>query len=373
MIVNNFNLNLLTFYSDVDSGGVSYSNHKYIVLQSRVPRPHQLNDLLIRSYHTKSLSSLRTPLELNPWFITGFTDGEGSFSLSVRDIDKYTKKGKVLYVFSIILHKKDEGILRSIQSTLGVGKIYTHGKQGVQFRVESKKELCILIEHFDKYPLITKKAKDFLCFKKAIFLIKNKEHLTKQGMLKLVSLKALMGKGLTNELKTAFPDLITANELGISDLTLSPDLIIDPCWLAGFISAEGCFIIGIYKSTSVKTGYQVQLKFVLSQHIRDKELFEYFVKHLGYGYTAVDREGIYFIVTKFSDLKDKLLPLLHLQHPVVGYKYLDYLYFMEAVEMIQKKLHLTEEGLNKLREIQVLMNSGRKNTPEQDTDSVTTD
>jgi hypothetical protein len=230
-------------------------------------------------------------------------------------------------------------------------------------------ELLILIEHFDKYPLITKKAKDFLCFKKAIFLIKNKEHLTKQGLLKLVSLKALMGKGLTNELKAAFPDLLPANELGISDLTLSlakakaPDLIIDPCWLAGFISAEGCFIIGIYESTSVKTGYQVQLKFVLSQHIRDKELFEYFVKYLGYGYTAVNREGIDFIVTKYSDLKDKLLPLLHLQHPVVGYKYLDYLYFMEAVEMMQKKLHLTEEGLNKLREIKVLMNSGRKNTP----------
>ena len=45
-----------------------------------------------------------------------------------------------------------------------------------------------------------------------------------------------MGKGLTNELKAAFPDLIPANELGISNLTLSPDLIIDPCWLAGFIS-----------------------------------------------------------------------------------------------------------------------------------------
>jgi hypothetical protein len=139
----------------------------------------------------------------------------------------------VLYVFSIILHEKDEGILRSIISTLGIGKIYAHGKQGVQYRVESKKELLILIEHFDKYPLITKKAKDFLCLKKAIFLINNKEHLTKQGLLKLVSLKALMGKGLTNELKAAFPDLVPANELGISDLTLSlvkaPDLIIDPC------------------------------------------------------------------------------------------------------------------------------------------------
>lgn len=54
------------------------------------------------------------------------------------------------------------------------------------------------VRDVDKYPLITKKSKDFLCFKKAISLIKNKEHLTKKGLLKLVSLKALMGKGLTN-------------------------------------------------------------------------------------------------------------------------------------------------------------------------------
>jgi len=243
--------------------------------------------------------------------------------------------------------------------------------------VESKKELLILIEHFDKYPLITKKSKDFLCFKKGISLIVNKEHLTKKGLLKLVSLKALMGKGLTNELKTAFPDILPANELEISDLTLSlakaADLIIDPCWLAGFISAEGCFIISVHQSTSVKIGYQVQLRFVLSQHIRDKELFEYFVKYLGCGYTAVNREGIDFIVTKFSDLKEKLLPLLHLHHPIVGYKHLDFLYFMQAVEIMEKKLHLTEKGLNKLRDIQVLMNSGRKNTPSQDTDPGTTD
>lgn len=131
------------------------------------------------SYHTKSLSSPHTPLKLNPLFIKGFTDGEGSFSISVRDIDKDTKRTRVLYVFSIILHKKDDGILRSIQSTLGIGKIYQHGKQGVQYRVESKKELLILIEHFDKYPLITKKGKDYLCFKKGVYLIKNKEHLTK--------------------------------------------------------------------------------------------------------------------------------------------------------------------------------------------------
>ena len=253
-----------------------------------------LNDLLIRSHYTKSLSNLDKPLKLNPWFITGFTDGEGSFSVSIRNIDKDTKKGKVLYAFSMGLHKKDEGILRSIQFSLGIGKIYVQGKQGIQFRVESKKELLILIEHFYKYPLMTRKSQDFICFRKAIFfLIINKEHLTKEGMLKLVSLKALIGKGLKNELNTAFPHLVSANELGISDLTLSmwSDLKLDPNWFAGFTSAEGCFIISVFQSTSLKLGYQVQLRFVLSQHIRDKELFEYLVKYFGFGRVAVNREG----------------------------------------------------------------------------------
>jgi len=48
----------------------------------------------------------------------------------------------------------------------------------------------------------------------------NKEHLTKEGLLKLVSLKALMNKGLTDELKAGFPDLVSENELRIPDLTL---------------------------------------------------------------------------------------------------------------------------------------------------------
>lgn len=44
-------------------------------------------------------------------------------------MDKDTKKGKVLYVFSIVLHKKDESLLISIQSTIGIGKIYAQWKK----------------------------------------------------------------------------------------------------------------------------------------------------------------------------------------------------------------------------------------------------
>ena len=94
------------------------------------------------------------------------------------------------------------------------------------------------------------------------------------------------------------------------------------------------------------------------------------MEYLGFGRTAINREALEFIVIKFSDLTDKLLPLLQ-KYPIVGYKNLDYLYFVKAVELMENKAHLTEEGLNQFRELQELMNSGRKNIPSGDDDDDT--
>ena len=46
--------------------------------------------------------------------------------------------------FSIGLHKKDTILLENIQFTLGVGKIYKEGKDIIQYRVESIKDLLII-------------------------------------------------------------------------------------------------------------------------------------------------------------------------------------------------------------------------------------
>jgi hypothetical protein len=40
----------------------------------------------------------------------------------------------------------------------------------VNFNVYSKKEIQIIIDHFDKFPLVTAKSTDFLLFKKKIVL-----------------------------------------------------------------------------------------------------------------------------------------------------------------------------------------------------------
>lgn len=99
----------------------------------------------------KSLSST------HPWFITGFTDAEGSFSLSIIASSKYRTGFTVGLIFDIGLDKRDRELLETIQSYFGVGKIYERGKSVIDYRVQSIEELEVIIKHFDSYPLITQK------------------------------------------------------------------------------------------------------------------------------------------------------------------------------------------------------------------------
>jgi hypothetical protein len=75
--------------------------------------------------------------------------------------------------------------------------------------VTSIKELKdIIIPHFDKYPLLTKKHADFLLFKQIIELMNSKYHLTKEVREKIISIKASMNKGLSKNLANDFPNII---------------------------------------------------------------------------------------------------------------------------------------------------------------------
>ncbi len=70
------------------------------------------------------------------------------------------------------------------------------------------KDLAVIIDHFDEYPLITKKQADFLLFKQVFDLISRKEHLTMEGLPKFVAIKASINRGLPLNIKAAFPDNI---------------------------------------------------------------------------------------------------------------------------------------------------------------------
>jgi hypothetical protein len=66
------------------------------------------------------------------------------------------------------------------------------------------------LAHFENYPLITQKWADYQLFKRAFDIIESKEHLTIEGLKKLVAIKASINSGLSDTLKAAFPDITPA-------------------------------------------------------------------------------------------------------------------------------------------------------------------
>jgi hypothetical protein len=217
------------------------------------------------------------------------------------------------------LHQKDRALLESIQNNFnGVGYINKERKDTIQYRVASVKDLSIIMDHFDKYPLYTQKQADFILFKTIVELINNKEHLTTEGLDKIVNLRASMNKGLSASLKTAFP-----NTLPVLRPVVYPQ-IQDPNWFAGFVSGEGCFLVHLFKAKT-KTGFAVQLLFKITQHSRDEQLMRSLEEYLGCGnyLSYSNRDAGDFVVTKLSDTTDKVIPFFE-KCSISGVKALDF-------------------------------------------------
>lgn len=77
-----------------------------------------------------------------------------------------------------------------------------------RYYVSSVKDLQIIIKHFNKYTLLSQKRSDFEFLKQAFVLVKNKEHLSKLGLEKILAIKASMNNGFSEELKANFPDIV---------------------------------------------------------------------------------------------------------------------------------------------------------------------
>jgi len=71
--------------------------------------------------------------------------------------------------------------------------------------VESFKDLQVIIDHFDNYPLVTAKRLDYDLFKQSFNMIN--EHLTEQGISKLIEIKTSLNKGLTEKLINSFSEI----------------------------------------------------------------------------------------------------------------------------------------------------------------------
>lgn len=293
--------------------------------------------------------------KLHPQFISGFMDGEACFGLNICENSNYKAGWHINPYLCIGLHTKDLPLLSSIQSFFGgIGGVSVNNNSAAYY-VSSVKDLTnIIYSHFNKYPLLTQKKADFELLKSAIELISRKEHLTPEGLQNIVNIKASMNRGLSEALSIAFPNYSPVSRPLVEDQKTK-----DPNWLAGFTAGEGCFYVQILKSKTHKTGYQVILRFIIAQHIRDLQLLSSFIQYLGCGLISIkSKEYVEFRVFKLEDINNKIIPFFD-KYLLHGAKSADYLDFCKVALLMKDKAHLTPEGLSQIIKIKSGMNTGR--------------
>ena len=199
----------------------------------------------------RNYSTLVQNSKINPWFVTGFFDGEASFGVSIY-IDKRIK-GRLGWAvkpsFQISLNSKDINLLLQLQEFFGCGVIVNKNTRNeASFRVNSLQDLTtFIIPQFSNYPLLSQKAADFLLFKKIVKLMNNKVHLNEDGLQQIINLRASMNLGLSDLQKYEFP-----NYNPVARPIIISTEIPDPNWIAGFASGEGCFFLSILKLIKIK-------------------------------------------------------------------------------------------------------------------------
>ncbi len=157
------------------------------------------------------------------------------------------------------------------------------------------------------------------------------EHLTLDGLVKVVSLRGGMNTGLSEKLKAAFPAAVPVERPLVTDQEIK-----DPHWLAGFSSGEGSFFLQISTSPN-RVGFRVKLRYSITQHSLDAKLITSFQEYLGCGGVYIHSENaVVFVVTRFSDIHEKIIPFFS-KYQIQGVKALDFVGFCKAAEILKSK------------------------------------
>ena len=141
---------------------------------------------------------------LDPWWIVGFVDGEGCFSISVIK-NETTKSGiQIFPEFVVTQGAKSLETLEYLQKYFQCGKVYenkrtdNHRESLYRYCVRSFQDLhCKIVPFFDMNHLQTAKYQDFLIFKQVLGLMSQKEHLNSAGIDNIRTLASRMNRQKT--------------------------------------------------------------------------------------------------------------------------------------------------------------------------------
>ena len=123
-------------------------------------------------------------------YISGYVDGEGCFTVTFNMKAKALLGWELRPSFSVSQNEDRRQVLDIIKEYFGCGYIRRdYADKTVKFEVRDHTDLVQkIIPHFEKFPLLSSKQKDFELFKKICELINCGRHLNRGGYVAILDL-----------------------------------------------------------------------------------------------------------------------------------------------------------------------------------------
>ena len=128
-------------------------------------------------------------------------------------------------------------------------------------------------------------------------------------------------------------------------------------WIVGFVDGEGCFTISFFKhpKSRLRLKWQVFPEFVITQGIKTKNAVEKIKKYFGCGAIYLNKRHdnhhehlIKYVVRNHEDLLTKIIPFFE-KYPLCSAKKKDFQIFARIIKMMDRREHLRESGLARIR------------------------
>ena len=137
-------------------------------------------------------------------------------------------------------------------------------------------------------------------------------------------------------------------------------------WIVGFIDGEGCFTISLHKNPTTSSGWQIMPEFIVTQGEKSLQALSILKKYFKCGRLFVNRrhdnhrENLYrYCVRSQKELGEIIIPFLK-DHPLKTAKKEDFDKFVQVIELMKNKEHLSQKGMIKIISILEQMNTRKK-------------
>jgi len=134
-------------------------------------------------------------------WVVGFVDGEGCFSISVVKNAGCRLGWQVQHEFSVTQAAPSKPALEELIEFFGCGTVIENNRRDnhryrlMRYSVERRSDLIdLIIPFFEDHPLRTAKQKDFESFCAVISMMREGQHLTREGLRRIAQITETMNR-----------------------------------------------------------------------------------------------------------------------------------------------------------------------------------